>query len=140
MIGRGGRIGATGRMTSRRPSQAAPNVAIVDDDEGVRASLENYLRSAGVAVRTFGSAESFLASPDRLATDCLITDLHMPGMDGLALQAELNRRGRAFPVIVMTAFPTDAARAESARQGAAAFLAKPVDPDMLLDRVGEILS
>ena len=116
-----------------------PNIAIVDDDEGVRASLENYLRAAGVAVSTFGSAETFLASPERLETDCLVTDLHMPGMDGLALQAELNRLGRAFPVIVMTAFPTDAAREESVRQGAAAFLAKPVDPDALLDRIGEIL-
>lgn len=114
-------------------------VSIVDDDEGVRSSLENYLRSAGVEVRTFASAEAFLGSPERLGTACLITDLHMPGMDGLALQAELNRLGRAFPVIVMTAFPTDAARAESAGLGAAAFLAKPVDPDGLLDRIGEIL-
>jgi FixJ family two-component response regulator len=116
-----------------------PIISIVDDDEGVRSSLENYLRAAGVAVRTFGSAETFLASADRLETDCLITDLHMPGMDGLALQEELNRIGRAFPVIVMTAFPTDSAREEAAALGAAAFLTKPVDPDALLDRVEEIL-
>jgi FixJ family two-component response regulator len=114
-------------------------VSIVDDDEGVRSSLENYLRSAGVEVRTFASAEAFLVSPDRLETGCLITDLHMPGLDGLALQAQLNRLGRSFPVIVMTAFPTEAAREESAGLGAAAFLAKPVDPDRLLDRVEEIL-
>lgn len=122
-------------MTSR-PTLA---VSIVDDDEGVRSSIENYLRSAGVRVCTFASAEAFLGSPAQGETGCLITDLHMPGMDGLALQAELNRRGRTFPVIVMTAFPTDAAREESAGLGAAAFLAKPVDPDALLDRVEEIL-
>lgn len=116
-----------------------PILCIVDDDDDVRSSLENYLRAAGVAVRTFGSAEHFLASPDRLEADCLITDLHMPGMDGLALQQELNRIGRAFPVIVMTAFPTIAAREQSAGLGCAAFLAKPVDPDLLLDRVEEIL-
>jgi FixJ family two-component response regulator len=116
----------------------SPIISIVDDDEGVRSSLESYLRAAGVEVRAFGSAEAFLAAPDRLETDCLITDLHMPGMDGLALQQELNRIGRAFPVIVMTAFPTTAARDQSASLGCAAFLAKPIDPDLLLDRVEEI--
>lgn len=117
----------------------SPTICIVDDDDDVRSSLENYLRSAGVEVRSFESAEDFLASDDRLDADCLITDLHMPGMDGMTLQRELNRLGRSFPVIVITAFPTSAAQEQSADLGAAAFLAKPVDPDMLLDRVEEIL-
>lgn len=117
----------------------SPTICIVDDDDDVRSSLENYLRSVGVEVRSFDSAEGFLASDDRLEADCLITDLHMPGMDGMTLQRELNRIGRNFPVIVMTAFPTPAAQAESATLGAVAFLVKPVDPDMLLDRVEEIL-
>lgn len=114
-------------------------ISIVDDDESVRSSLANYLRAAGMDVRAFDSAESFLASPDRAATDCLITDLNMPGMDGLALQQELNRIGRDFPVIVMTGYPIPAARDRSIRLGASAFLAKPVDPDTLLDRVENIL-
>ncbi len=117
----------------------SPTICIVDDDDDVRSSLENYLRSAGVEVRTFESAESFLASGDRLQADCLITDLHMPGMDGMALQRELNQLGRTFPVIVLTAFPTIAAQEQSASLGAVAFLVKPVDPDLLLDRVEEIL-
>ncbi len=116
-----------------------PTICIVDDDDAVRSSLESYLRSVGVTVRVFGSAESFLDSLDRLKTDCLITDLHMPGMDGLVLQQELNRIGRSFPVIVMTAFPTFAARELSASLGAAAVMVKPIDPDLLLDRVEEIL-
>jgi FixJ family two-component response regulator len=116
-----------------------PTICIVDDDDGVRSSLENYLRASGVRVHTFGSAESFLASPYRQDTDCLITDLHMPGLDGLALQHELNRLGRSFPVIVMTAFPTNAAREEAATLGAADFFVKPIDPDALLDRVEEML-
>lgn len=116
-----------------------PTISIVDDDDGVRSSLENYLRAAGMRVRTFGSAESFLASPYRQETDCLITDLHMPGLDGLGLQQELNRTGRAFPVIVMTAFPTHSAREESESLGACAFFVKPIDPDALLDRVEEML-
>lgn len=114
-------------------------ICIVDDDIDVRASLESYLRSAGMRVRTYGSAESFLAAPERAGIDCLITDLHMPGLDGLALQRELNRLGRDFPVIVMTAYPTSAAREEAASLGAAAFLEKPIDPDLLLIRVEEML-
>lgn len=114
-------------------------ICIVDDDDDVRASVENFLRSAALDVRSFGTAESFLASPERLTADCLITDIHMPGMDGLELQRELKREGRSFPVIVMTAFPTLAARAQSATLGASAFLVKPVDPDMLLDRIEALL-
>lgn len=114
-------------------------ICIVDDDVDVRSSLENYLRSAGVKVRSFDSAEGFLASDQRQEADCLITDLHMPGMDGMALQQELNRTGRSFPVIVMTAFPTPAAREQSASLGAVEFLVKPVDPDLLLGRVEALL-
>ncbi|MBA1138668.1 response regulator transcription factor [Mesorhizobium neociceri] len=114
-------------------------ICIVDDDRDVRLSLKSYLRAAGMDVRTFGSAESFLKSPDRAETDCLVTDLHMPGLDGLGLQQELNRIGRNFPVVVMTAFPTMAAEAESAQLGAAAFLEKPIDPDALLEKVEAVL-
>ena len=117
-----------------------PVICVVDDDESVRSSLANYLRAAGREVRTFESAASFLSSPDRGATGCLVTDLHMPGMDGLALQQELNRIGRDFPVIVMTAYSTPAARERSAELGAAAFLEKPVDPDGLLERIDTILN
>jgi len=113
----------------------ALTVSIVDDDEDVRLALGNLLRSAGFGVFAFQNAEAFLESPDRGATDCLVTDLHMPGMGGLALQEELNRQGRTFPVIVMTAFPTHDAEQRSLELGAAAFLSKPVDPDHLLERV-----
>lgn len=117
-----------------------PAICVIDDDESVRSSLANYLRAAGREVRTFESAATFLSSPDCRATGCLVTDLHMPGMDGLALQQELNRIGREFPVIVMTAYPTPAARERSAELGAAAFLEKPVDPDGLLERIDAILN
>ena len=113
----------------------SPIICIVDDDIDVRASLENLLRSVGMSVRTFGSAEIFLEEYDQSGVDCVITDLHMPGMDGLALQEQLNTLGRDFPVIMMTAFPTDLARDQAMRAGAAAFLTKPVDPDGLLDAI-----
>jgi FixJ family two-component response regulator len=108
-------------------------IAIIDDDQDVRSGLENFLRSAGLGVRTFDRAESFLNSPHRDATDCLVTDINMPGMDGLALHEELNRLGRAFPVIIMTAFPTPEAKERAAKLGATAFLTKPLDPDQLLE-------
>lgn len=118
----------------------SPTICIVDDDIDVRSSLENLLRSVGMSVRTFGSAESFLETFDQSGVDCVITDLHMPGIDGLALQEELNGRGRDFPVIMMTAFPTNAAREQSLRLGAAAFLEKPIDPDNLIERLEKMLA
>ncbi len=117
-----------------------PIICIVDDDDDVRSSLKNFLRSAGIDVRVFGSAEEFLASDERSGIDCLITDLHMEGMDGLALQEMLNGQHRSFPVIVMTAFPTQDTEERSMRLGASAYLVKPVDPDMLLDRVERMLA
>ncbi len=114
-------------------------ICIVDDDDGVRSSLQNYLRAAGLDVCTFDSAETFLASSDCITADCLVTDLHMPGLGGLALQRELNSIGRNLPVIVMTAFPAASARLEAARLGAAAFLEKPIDPDALLEELEAIL-
>ena len=118
----------------------SPIISVVDDDDDVRASIENYFRAAGLDVRTFASADAFLASPERTSTDCLVTDLNMPGLDGLGLQRELNRLGRSYPVIVMTGFPTEAAREEARREGAAAFLEKPIDPDALLEAVEAMLT
>ena len=110
-------------------------IAIVDDDADVRGSAESLLRSAGLNACSFASAEAFLESPLCARTDCLVTDLHMPGMDGLALQYELRRRDLAFPVIVVTGFANAAARHKAIDAGALAFLAKPVDPDILLDHI-----
>ena len=109
-------------------------ITIIDDDSEVRSSLTSLLRSAGYRVRPFDSAEAFLAG-DIHDSACLLTDLHMPGMDGLELQAELHRLGCNIPVIVMTAFPTNDARARALDGGAVAFLAKPLDPDLLLDKL-----
>lgn len=113
----------------------APLIAIVDDDSGVRGSLDSLLRSAGLRGLGFARAEDLLGStlPERVA--CVLTDLHMPGMSGLQLQSELTRRGCTQPVIVMTAFPTKAARDQAMAGGARAFLAKPVDPDTLLEAI-----
>ncbi len=109
-------------------------ISIIDDDSEVRSSLTSLLRSAGYRVRAFHSAGAFLTG-DANDSTCLLTDLHMPGMDGLELQAELHRLGCNIPVIVMTAFPTKEAQARALDGGAVAFLTKPADPDLLLDKL-----
>ena len=110
-------------------------IAIVDDDPGVRGSLDSLVRSVGLAGRSFSNGEALLCCGEESRIACIITDLHMPGMTGIELLAELTRRGWRQPVIVMTAFPTDAARALALGGGAQAFLTKPIDPDVLLEAV-----
>jgi FixJ family two-component response regulator len=120
-------------------ARPASIVAIVDDDPGVRGSLDSLIRSAGMGTLVFGNAEELLASNAQDRFGCIVTDLHMPGMSGLDLQAEIGRRGWRQPLIVMTAFPTDAARTHALDAGAAAFLAKPIDPDSLLDAIEAVM-
>ncbi len=79
-----------------------PPVFIVEDEEPVRASLAKLLRAIGVPSRTFASAESFLASYAGDEAGCLLVDVRMPGMSGLDLIEELERRGISLPAIVMT--------------------------------------
>ncbi|WP_066801370.1 response regulator transcription factor [Sphingomonas soli] len=110
-------------------------IAIVDDDPGVRGSLDSLMRSAGITPRCFASAEELLGDPAAAGLCCILADIHMPGMTGLALQAELVRRGWPQPMILMTAHPTDAARQQAMAGGAAAFLTKPIDPDALLEAI-----
>jgi len=114
---------------------SASLIAIVDDDPGVRGSLDSLMRSAGLVPHAFASGADLLdcGLEDRIA--CIVTALHMPGMPGLELQAEIARRGWRNPVILMTAYPTDAARDQALGAGAAAFLSKPVDPDALLEAI-----
>ncbi|MET3711882.1 FixJ family two-component response regulator [Sphingomonas trueperi] len=109
-------------------------IAIVDDDSDVRGSLNSLLRSAGHESVSFACAEDLLSGdPERFGW--IITDLHMPGMTGLELQAEINRLGVAASIVLMTAFPTPAFEEQALKAGACAFMTKPIDPDVLLDVV-----
>lgn len=115
-------------------------VAIVDDDPAIRGSVDSFLRSAGLTSLGFASAEDLLADAAQARWACIVTDLHMPGMTGLDLLAEITRRGWHHPVIVMTAYPTDASRNQALRGGAAAFLTKPIDPDGLLAAIEDAIT
>lgn len=112
-----------------------PIIAIVDDDAEVRGSLLSLMRSAGFDARGFDGAVAFLDSPARGKAACLVTDLHMPVMDGLALQAALRDAGDDLPIIIMTAFADPLLSQRALEAGAAAFLCKPLDPEDLLTRV-----
>ena len=116
-------------------------ISVVDDDESVRESLEGLMRSVGFAVKTFTSAEEFLNSDHHLRdTDCLILDVRMPAMTGIELQRRLIADRHQIPVIFITAHGSDSeARAEALRNGALAFLDKPLSEDALLDAVRHAL-
>ena len=110
-------------------------ICIVDDDASLRRSLRNFLSSVGLQVETFESAETFLQS-DFLATPCcLVLDLRMPGMGGLALLSHLRSIGSPHPTIVLTGHGDDETRHRSLRDGAIAFLEKPFESEELLDVV-----
>jgi FixJ family two-component response regulator len=100
-------------------------IAVVDDDEGVRQAIRSLLRSLGYRVATFTTAEEFLKSGQLPEISCLITDVQMPGMSGIELQAHVMAEGHTFPVIVMTAFPDDGVRDRAIQNGASCFLTKP---------------
>jgi FixJ family two-component response regulator len=107
-------------------------VAVVDDDESVRESLPDLLRASGYAARAFASAEELLDSGDFVRFGCLILDIAMPGMSGPELQQELRRRGRATPVVFITATGDDNVRPRLLAQGAVDCLFKPFSETAIL--------
>jgi two-component system response regulator FixJ len=107
-------------------------ICIVDDDDRVRDSLRELLESAGYAVEDYNSALRFLASDAALRCQCLIVDVRMPEMDGLALQRELTRRGHRLPVVVVTGHGDVPLAVRAMKAGAAEFLEKPFKDEVLL--------
>jgi FixJ family two-component response regulator len=112
-------------------TRALAMVAVVDDDASIRAATDSLLRSRGYLVRTFESAEALLQSKELDGTACVITDVRMPGMDGIELQAILRAR-RSTPFVFITAFPEERVREQAMSGGAAGFLSKPYDARALL--------
>jgi len=110
-------------------------VTIVDDDASVRVTLQELLRSAGFASRAFESADDFLASDHQQEMACLITDIRMPGMSGLELQAKLNTERCKIPTIFITAHGDEEMRLQALRAGAVEFLPKPFDDEVLIESV-----
>jgi len=118
----------------------APIVTIVDDDLSVLQSLTSLLRSAGLGVRAYASAEAFLEADDLATAGCLILDLRMPGMSGFELQRLVEKSGFRIPIIVVSAHGGGLARAQVLCQGAVSFLDKPFRADELLRAVESALN
>jgi FixJ family two-component response regulator len=116
-----------------------PVIAIVDDDEAVRTSLASLVRSIGYEASTYESAIDFL---NRQSEDpsCMIVDVQMPVMTGDELQARLVEAGRRFPIIFMTAFPTDAVRQRVLAAGAHCCLSKPTGGDEIIRCLEEAMA
>lgn len=110
-----------------------PLVAIVDDDELFRRSIERLVRSAGFRVEAFGSAEEFLERGDMDRTACAILDMKLPGMSGLDLQQRLIATPTPIPIVFVSAHDEAMMQANALRAGAVAFLRKPFDNRTLLD-------
>ncbi len=131
----GGSAGAPGRaLMAKRPL-----IAVVDDDESVRESLPDLLREFGFDVEAFSSAGKFLASASLDKADCLILDVAMPEMSGPDLQRELRRRGKAVPIVFVTAQFDARVRPRMLEQGAVECLFKPFSQAALLKALSAAL-
>jgi len=110
-------------------------VFVVDDDASMRRSLESLLRSVGNDVRLFASAQEFMQAPRPDAPGCLVLDVRLPGMSGLTFQHELAKAGVGLPVIFITGHGDVPMTVRAMKAGAAEFLTKPFDDQVLLDAI-----
>jgi FixJ family two-component response regulator len=109
-----------------------PVVAVVDDDPRIRESLQSLIESAGLTAWVFSRGEDLLYGDLLAATSCLITDVRMPGMDGLALQRRVRLARPELPIIFITGHHEDDVEQLAFAQGAAFFIRKPFDAGELL--------
>lgn len=119
---------------------AGPLVFVVDDDPSVRKSLARLVAAAGHEVQTFASAREFLAHPLHQGPSCLVLDVRMPGLTGLALQAALAAAGRRLSIVFITGYGDVATTVKAMKGGAVDFLTKPVNARTLLSAIERGLS
>jgi FixJ family two-component response regulator len=108
-------------------------IAVIDDDESFRSALVESLCSLEYGVRGYASAEEFIADGAEALCDCIVTDIHMPGMSGLALKRLLSSRGSEVPVIMITARADPALEASATATGAICLLRKPFETEALIE-------
>lgn len=128
--------------TTREITGAAETarIAVVDDDQSVREAIRSLLRSVGMVVDLFASAEEFLKAVSLKDTKCLILDVRMTGMSGLELQERLVSAHHEIPIIFITAHASDTeARTRAMQAGAVDFLHKPFNDEALLKDVYGVL-
>ncbi len=119
-----------------------PRIAIVDDDQSVCRAVRRLVRSLGMEGEAFSSGQNFIDMLEAMPSfrpDCLILDVQMPGMNGLAVQDQLARIGKTFPIIFITAHDDVGIREKAVAAGAVAFLRKPFVDELLIKTIEEAL-
>lgn len=117
-----------------------PIVYVIDDDDSARHSLEFLLDVAGIRVRSFPSADAFIAASPPLAGACIVTDVRMPGMNGIQLVEELKKHESAAPVIVITGHADVPLAIQAMKAGVADFIEKPFDDEIMLAAIRKALA
>jgi FixJ family two-component response regulator len=117
------------------PNTTTHIIVGVDDDRRIRESLESLFESAGFASFVFHSAEELLRSGKLLTAGCLITDIRMPGMDGIELQQRIRLDRPYLPLIFLSGHLNDEIRRRAIAGGAFAVIGKPFDPEKLLETI-----
>jgi FixJ family two-component response regulator len=112
-----------------------PSVAIVDDEEGIRKALGRLLRAAGLEAYGYANGQEFLTAAAERRPDCVVLDLHMPGMSGLQVLRKLKTAGLLLPVVVITAHDEPETRQECLSTGARAYLRKSLEDRLLLNAI-----
>lgn len=114
-------------------------IVIVDDDPSMRDALSALVRSIGMAVVAYPSADDCVAAGAHASADCIVTDVQMPGMSGIELLELMRRQHLATPVIVVSAYPSAALQARATAAGNASFLGKPFDGNDMVARIEQAL-
>lgn len=117
-----------------------PIVYVIDDDEAARHSLEFLLDCADIRVRSFASADAFLTASPPLGGACVVTDVRMPGRNGIELVEEMKRRGATVPVIVITGHADVPLAIQAMHAGVADFIEKPFDDEVMLAAIRKTLA
>ena len=115
-------------------------VFVVDDDAGVRASIQGLLKSAGLNSQSFETAEDFLRAKQSDGPSCLILDVSLPGMNGLDFQQQLTKAGLHIPIVFITAHGDIPMTVRAMKSGAMEFLTKPFDDVALLNAIQQALA
>ncbi len=121
-------------------TEETPTVFIIDDDPSARKGLSRLVRAAGMSVEVYGSALEFLERRHYDGHGCILLDVKMPGLDGLALQEELAKADYSLPIIFISGHADVPEATRAMKKGAVDFLTKPVDRDHLLESISESLA
>jgi FixJ family two-component response regulator len=120
-------------------SPGSPLVFIIDDDAGVRASIQGLLKSAGLRFESFETAQEFLRTEHPDGPSCLVLDVRLPGISGLKFQDELTRAGVHIPIVFITGYGDIPTTVKAMKSGAVDFLTKPFNDDILLAAIRQAL-